>query len=257
MAISLRQAAATAVAGTLLAAAGVAAAAPASAAKDTSAPRIVSASLSEDSLTVPRTGVSKPTKFRVHVTDNVGVDGVVVGIFQGGELVLDAASNPYVFEVDRKSGTKRDGVYLGGWVHHRSEPVGRFTVRVVAYDAQANYSEDTKIGSFVSTYKTRVQTFDVTPDKADKGEDLTISGVLEHVQADGWDGMADRALTVQFRPAGSSSWKTKGSVSTDSDGAFENSTKFDASRDGSWRVTFAGNGKNAAVTSAGDRISVS
>lgn len=60
---------------------------------------------------------------------------------------------------------------------------------------------------------------------------------------------------MQFREAGTTTWKRVGRVYTGALGTFS-SDKFTAAKAGSWRVVFAGDNKTVAATSQARKVTL-
>ncbi|MGQ0631988.1 MAG: hypothetical protein ACT4P1_13195 [Sporichthyaceae bacterium] len=243
----------------LLTAAGVASgSAPASAAADDVAPLIVDTDLKDDALVIKNSGFSKKINFTVRAKDAVGIDAVGVGVFRNGELIKTPdGQEDFIFTLSFLSGTATDGTW-GGFVRHdRNFPgAGEFTLRTYALDLSGNFSEkDTKLGSYDARWDTRIQNFNVGAEPAKKGEPVKVSGTLQHVSPDGWDGFAEREVTVQFRKSGQKQWEDLGTTRTDEDGKFA-TRKFRAKAAGTWRAVFDGNAKNVSATSDTDSVAL-
>ena len=90
-----------------------------------------------------------------------------------------------------------------------------------------------------------------TPEPVRKGHKLSVHGGLTNPY-DG-DGVRGR-VTIWFRAKGSKAWKKLAVVGTDRYGAFNKA--FKASRDGSWRASFAGDAVYFGATSGSDYVDV-
>lgn len=265
----IRRTVSSVAAGSLAAAtlAAASAAAPASAASDIAAPQLLSATTDSDDVTLRAVGVDR-VRVRVHITDRSGVANVAMfampermpddflanvdpdGDGEPDEAALGALAEVFsIRELRLVSGTARDGVWGGTVPLSRRAAVGPYSVSLMAMDKVGNMAMSTAAAEFTARWRTAVRGFDVSPEGAAPGSAVTVAGRLMHVTSAGWEGFGNRELKVQFRPAGSSTWTTKGAVRSRADGTFSNSTKFHATRTGAWRVTFAGGKLNAASTS--------
>lgn len=250
------------------------AAAPASAASDIAAPQLLSATTDSDDVTLRAVGVDR-MRVRVHVTDRSGVANVAMfampermpddflanvdpdGDGEPDEAALGALAEVFsIRELRLVSGTARDGVWSGTVLLSRRTAVGPYSVSLMAMDKVGNMAMSTAAAHFTARWRTAVRGLDVSPEGAAPGSAVTVAGRLMHVTSAGWEGFGNRGLKVQFRPAGSSTWTTKGAVRSRADGTFSNSTKFHANRTGAWRVTFAGGKLNAPSTSGADAVAV-
>lgn len=250
----LRTSAAVSLAAALAGGAVVGLAGSATAATDKVAPKVVSAELLNDEIVVPAVGFSDKAHFTVRVTDNVGVKGVLVGLFRRGEIVKLPTGEDVIFGLHRTSGTARDGVWKSWIRQEATDPVGSYTLRVLAFDTAANVSELVKVGTYQARYKTKLG-LDVADRTVAKGEAVALSGSLRRVSPTGWQGFAGQKLVVQFREAGTTTWTRVGRVYTGALGTFT-SDKFTAAKAGSWRVVFAGDAKTVSATSQGRKVAL-
>jgi hypothetical protein len=65
---------------------------------------------------------------------------------------------------------------------------------------------------------------------------------------------AGTPITFYFKPSGSTTWTSMGTVKTSSTGWF--SKQFTASKDGTWRVKYNGSSTHLGVTGPGDTVDV-
>lgn len=225
---------------------------PASAATDTVAPKIVSTTLATEQIVVPAQGTTDKVRFSVRATDNVGVETVLVGLFRRGELVKLPTGEEIVFPMARESGTARDGVY-SSWIRQdRTDAVGSYTLRVLAFDKAENASSPAKIGTYQARFNTKLG-LAVADRTVAADQPVLLSGSLRKVTAAGWAGYAGRQVIVQFRKAGTDTWKRVGKVTTAADGSF---AKALAPAAGSYRVVFNGDNLNVATTSVARKVVV-
>lgn len=110
-------------------------------------------------------------------------------------------------------------------------------------------------GSFALKRTARL-TVDAAPEPVAKGARITVTGKL--VRAN-WDtyryaGYAGRAVKLQFRPKGSSTYTTVATVNTSSTGTLRTTVK--AVKDGYWRWNFAGSTTTGPAKAAGDYVDV-
>ncbi|MGW3096723.1 calcium-binding protein [Streptomyces sp. NPDC001102] len=111
------------------------------------------------------------------------------------------------------------------------------------------------VGSFGLKRAARL-TVNAAPEPVAKGHWITVTGKL--VRAN-WDtyryaGYAGRAVQLQFRPKGSSTYTTVATATTSTTGTL--STKVKAVRDGYWRWNFAGSTTTGPAKAAGDYVDV-
>jgi len=110
-------------------------------------------------------------------------------------------------------------------------------------------------GSFALKRAARL-TVNAAPEPVAKGARITVTGKL--VRAN-WDtyryaGYAGRAVKLQFRPKGSSTYTTVATVNTGSTGTLRTTVK--AVEDGYWRWNFAGSTTTGPAKAAGDFVDV-
>ncbi|MEU6375199.1 calcium-binding protein [Streptomyces sp. NPDC046909] len=110
-------------------------------------------------------------------------------------------------------------------------------------------------GSFALKRAARL-TVNAAPEPVAKGAQITVTGKL--VRAN-WDtyryaGYAGRAVKLQFRPKGSSTYTTVATVNTSSTGTLRATVK--AVKDGYWRWNFTGSSTTGPAKAAGDYVDV-
>ncbi len=247
---------ANALAATLLASGTVVAGGPpatAVPALDDRAPVVAGGTLSRHSLVVSELGFTKPIRFTVRASDNVGVTSVVARLHRNDKptpVLTPGAEEPtaYEFPAELRSGTAKEGVWTG-LIFHEGEPqVGSFTVRVFAVDGSFNHSaRNVKVGTYRVRWDTRFQNVEVKP--AAPGKKVTVSGLLQHIGPNDWRAFGGAKIRVQFRAAGTTKWRTLANAKTGKAGRFT-SEKVRASADGHWRAVYAGNDRNVRAKSA-------
>ncbi|MGA5301624.1 hypothetical protein ACPCHT_16980 [Nucisporomicrobium flavum] len=117
------------------------------------------------------------------------------------------------------------------------------------------YTDRHAAGS-VAVKRTTKLTADATPEPVKKGKTITITGALTRADWGTWTFRAytGRSVVLQYLKAGTSTWKTVKTVTTDSTGKLKTTVK--ASADGSFRWTYATDTTSAAATTAGDYVDV-
>ncbi|MCX4679360.1 hypothetical protein OG413_29410 [Streptomyces sp. NBC_01433] len=100
-------------------------------------------------------------------------------------------------------------------------------------------------------------TTNAAPEPVTKGKKLTVKGKLSRASWKDlkYHGYSGQNVTLQFRKAGSASYKSVKTVKTSGSGNL--STTVTASAAGTWRWHFAGTGTTMKVTSAGDSVKIS
>lgn len=99
-------------------------------------------------------------------------------------------------------------------------------------------------------------TVNASPEPVTKGKNITIRGqlVLANWASGSYVGYAGRSVRVEFRAKGTSTYRYVKSATTSGTGWIGTTTK--ASRDGYWRLRYAGNSVAGGATSAGDYVNV-
>lgn len=102
---------------------------------------------------------------------------------------------------------------------------------------------------------TRV-TVNASPEPVRKGGTITVTGRVARANWDThtYQGYAGRTVSLQFKAAGASSYKTVKKAVSNGTGALRTTVKAGAS--GTWRWTYFGNTTSGANSSAGDRVEV-
>jgi hypothetical protein len=241
---------------------------PAAAAADIDPPDVLQAQLSTQQLVVPAAGTA-PVRVRVHLSDPQGVAAgfmyampddfpdALIGLLEGGEDPGDlSALLPSPVPLRLVAGTVYDGTWAGTIRIRRTNLPGRYTVGLSAMDRNDNMASSAEVGHFRARYRT-VMRADISPNAVAQGDAVTVSGRLNHVTPAGLAPFANRRVEVQFRPAGSDRWATRGTLLTGADGTFANASRFHAQRDGAWRIRFNGGRTYGPATSAADIVRVS
>jgi hypothetical protein len=99
-------------------------------------------------------------------------------------------------------------------------------------------------------------TVNAAPEPVAKGARITVTGKLVRANWDSYRyaGYAGRAVKLQFRPKGSSTYTTVATVNTSSTGTLRTTVK--AVKDGYWRWNFTGSSTTGPAKAAGDYVDV-
>lgn len=99
-------------------------------------------------------------------------------------------------------------------------------------------------------------TVNATPEPVVKGGTLTVKGALTRANwaTHAYSGYRGQTVTLQFKAKGATAYTDVKTVTSGTGGALSTTVK--ASKDGSYRYTFAGTSTTAAKTSAGDYVDV-
>ncbi|MFE9460988.1 hypothetical protein [Streptomyces californicus] len=99
-------------------------------------------------------------------------------------------------------------------------------------------------------------TVNASPEPVAKGKTITVTGKITRANWDThtYQGYAGRSVSLQFKAAGSSSYKTVKKAVSGTGGALRTTVK--ATGPGSWRWTYYGNSTSGAKSSSGDHVAV-
>lgn len=102
---------------------------------------------------------------------------------------------------------------------------------------------------------TRV-TVNAAPEPVVKGRTITVTGKVSRANWDThtYQGYGGRSVSLQFKAAGSSSYKTVKKATSSKTGALKTTVK--ATVAGTWRWTYYGNTTSGASSSSGDRVAI-
>jgi hypothetical protein len=101
---------------------------------------------------------------------------------------------------------------------------------------------------------TRIDSFNASPEPVRKGKTITAAGYLQRYGSS-WTAFTGQSVKIYFQAKGSTTWTYEGKATTSRTGRFSHG--FTASKDGTWRTTYAGTSTYLAVTSTGDDVDVS
>ncbi|WP_143590895.1 hydroxyisourate hydrolase [Thermoactinospora rubra] len=135
------------------------------------------------------------------------------------------------------------------------EDVGTWSYRAIPFKGDAAGSHET--GTFtVSVSKkldTKIVDFDARPDRADKGDTLTVTGRLLFDRG-GWTGRGGQTVTITFRAKGTDAYRHVTKTTTGKHGWFRAHVK--AEETGYWRAEFAETAYANGSVSDTDRVDV-
>lgn len=96
----------------------------------------------------------------------------------------------------------------------------------------------------------------VSPEPVAKGRTITVTGRVTRANWDThtYQGYGGRTVSLQFKAAGTSSYKTVKKVTSSGSGALKTTVK--ATGSGSWRWNYGGNSTSGAKASSGDHVVV-
>jgi hypothetical protein len=125
-----------------------------------------------------------------------------------------------------------------------------------------NYNTTTKRFGFRLLRATYVSGFNVTPEPVKKGKYVTVKGTLKRAD---WDksayvkyGAKSQRVQIQFKAKGAASYRTVKTVTLGKKSEVKSKIKVAGSlaKDGTYRLSYAGNGTSGASVSAGDYVDV-
>jgi 5-hydroxyisourate hydrolase-like protein (transthyretin family) len=122
-----------------------------------------------------------------------------------------------------------------------------------AFSQNSTSSAAVSVGDAVTLLKVSKLTADATPEPVAKGSKLTVKGRLTRATTDAattFVGYGGQPVKLQFRKAGSSTYTTLKTVTTDSAGYLKTTATANAA--GYWRWSYAGSSTVASVNAAGD-----
>jgi hypothetical protein len=102
-------------------------------------------------------------------------------------------------------------------------------------------------------YRTRVTSFNASPEPVSKGKTITVGGNLQRYTT-AWKAHSGQSVKIYFAAKGATSWTYEATAKTSSTGHFSHT--FTAAKDGTWRATYAGTTTYLAVTGSGDYVDV-
>ncbi|MFE2299515.1 hypothetical protein ACFXAW_15095 [Streptomyces sp. NPDC059445] len=132
---------------------------------------------------------------------------------------------------------------------------GAWKVGAVAVDNSDHFKWQSDLGA-QKVQRLSKLTVDAAPEPVKKGKTVTVTGALTRANWDShtYQGYTGQPVKLQFRKAGSSTYTTLKTVTTDSHGNLKTTTT--ATADGYFRYSFAGTTTTPAVSAAGDYVDV-
>ncbi|GHH63983.1 hypothetical protein GCM10017673_05780 [Streptosporangium violaceochromogenes] len=127
---------------------------------------------------------------------------------------------------------------------------GTWTFRASAAGTAPKYAEFT----VKQVFETDFDDIAATPAVVDRGEPVTLGGVLRRNGANGWAPLAGARVYLAFRPLGGSYERLSGSVETNGQGRFQ--IKARAFKTGHWRAEYDGSATTLGARSETDRVDV-
>ncbi|BBC34223.1 hypothetical protein SGFS_055170 [Streptomyces graminofaciens] len=204
----------------------------------------------------------KTVKVKFTVTDNSGVWRAAAQLFHGKSIETAdsaAASGSTWIKCTKVSSTKAtcsaNYTFTAG-ANANNSVAGTWKTWAIAQAKDNNYVQKDNAKSFKVQRATKLETADASPEPVIKGESVTVTSKLTRAN---WNtgttgGYGSQSVKLQFKKAGTSTYKDVKTVKSDSTGAVTATVK--ATVDGTYRYVFAGSSGTAAATAVGDTIDV-
>ncbi|GGV05940.1 hypothetical protein GCM10010260_49190 [Streptomyces filipinensis] len=138
---------------------------------------------------------------------------------------------------------------------HYNALAGTWHIGAYAKAKDGDSAKRTDVGTFHVQRYSKL-TVNASPEPVAKGAKLTVTGKLTRANWEDhqYHGYTGQPVQLQFRKAGSSTYSTVKTVSTDSTGTLR--TTVTASADGYWRYSFTGTSTTPPATATGDFVDV-
>ncbi|WP_240957324.1 hypothetical protein [Streptomyces chilikensis] len=126
----------------------------------------------------------------------------------------------------------------------------------LGHKAAGGHDSDTNSATVILQRASRIQDHNASPEPVAKGGTITVKGTVQRANwtAHRYDNYGGRLVSLQFKPAGSSTYTTVKKVTASSGGALK--TTVTATQDGTWRWKYYGNTTTGASSSSGDYVDV-
>jgi hypothetical protein len=240
-------------AGLLIGALGLVAASPAGVAGDTP-PVIVSLDVRPELVALNRSNEVEVV-LEAKVTDDDGVTAAKG--FLIGPAIYGIPTEEEV-ELTLVKGDALNGTWRGTLVFtNHSSVAGRWTSEACFGDASHPYycQDNPPADAFLVKRSTEIRGFNVAEPVA-KGSYLRMRGRLLRLKSNGtFVAFAGKKVAIYFKPAGTSAWRLKGTVTTSPTGWFT-TRRFKARRNGAWRAVSRPTAIYLGDTSGADFVAV-
>ncbi|MGW0546100.1 calcium-binding protein [Streptomyces altiplanensis] len=136
-----------------------------------------------------------------------------------------------------------------------NKTAGTWKLWVSAIGADGDYHENGVAGTTKILRYSKL-TVNASPEPVVKGKTITVTGKLSRANWETYQyhGYTSQPVKLQFRKAGTSTYTTVKTVTSNSTGDLK--TTVTAASDGYWRYSFAGTSTTPAVSAAGDYLDV-
>jgi len=178
-------------------------------------------------------GRKASVEIQMHVLSSAGIDSVVAGLY------APSSGTGKAVRLGRVSGSATDGVWRAEAKLPSSSALGQWRLQAFAVDKAQRSSDANQIyAGFRVRTPTRLASF--TVGWADDGSRVRVAAKLERRQSgQGWLGVADEDVVVEFRPPGATDFALADTTRTGADGSISVSPTSDATV-GTWRLRYAG-----------------
>ncbi|WP_028811081.1 DUF5707 domain-containing protein [Streptomyces flavidovirens] len=207
------------------------------------------------------TTAAKTITVSVTATDNSGIDDADVALWHGSSVddpdgFLLTNEETATCTASSATTTCKHTITVDPQADlYKNSLAGTWKVAAIAWAKDGDYMEK-------DAYKThRVQRFskltvNAAPEPVVKGKPITVTGKLSRAnwETSTYAGYTGQPVKLQFRKAGTSTYTTLKTVTTNSTGNLK--TTVTAASDGYWRWSFAGTSTTPAVSAAGDYVDV-
>ncbi|MFC7841981.1 calcium-binding protein [Streptomyces sp. NPDC001046] len=203
-------------------------------------------------------GISEPKTIKVSVTatDDSGIAGADEFSLEGPGYGYLSTGKPTCTAVSSTTSTCTASVLVDPKVDYFSNAnAGTWYVGAWVDGDDGDFVWKEKAGSFQFQRASRL-TVNASPEPVVKGKTITVTGKLSRAN---WEtlkyaGYTNQSVKLQFRKAGSSTYTTLKTITSNSTGELK--TTVTASTDGYFRYSFAGTTTTPAVNATGDFVDV-
>ncbi|MET7675764.1 hypothetical protein [Streptomyces seoulensis] len=180
------------------------------------------------------------------------------GKADGGEMLYDAIETTDCKVVDKKKGVCdfKEWLYIDPrHLDFGNEDAGTWGTAAQVFFAGDAWDTDDQHIPLQLKRATRV-TVDASPEPVAAGRTITVTGRVTRANWDThtYQGYANRTVSLQFKAAGASSYKTVKKATSNGTGGLRTTVK--ATVPGTWRWTYYGNSTAGAKSSSGDYVAV-
>ncbi|WP_369235197.1 calcium-binding protein [Streptomyces sp. R21] len=203
-------------------------------------------------------GVSDPKTIKVSVTatDDSGIAGAEAFSMVGPGYGFLETGKPVCTASSATTSTCTASVLVDPKTDYLSNAsAGTWYVDAWIDANDGDYIWKEKAGSFNFQRASKL-TVNASPEPVTKGRTLTVTGKLSRANWEtlSYKGYTNQSVKLQFRKAGTSTYSTVKTITSNSTGDLKTTTT--ANYDGYWRFSFAGTTTTPAVSATGDYVDV-